>query len=602
MKRKRKKVVVKEKMLINNDDMERRQRQFHIFAIVVLFAFGVYQSLIYYGYLVVPNSDFPAFIDTGKSIMKFRLPTSFKRLPLLGMLQIGLSRIITGQHPELTAGWMLNSILHPLNVVLLYLIGKKFLGNAAFWFALIAALNPWTVNLLMDPIVETTLIFFCLITFYFMLQNSNFCYVFASLASMVRYEGAALIFTVFVFDMILRKTKKQKLLTVARAAAAAIPLAMWIVATKVMTKSGSVYYIGHFTHETGHIGWKYLDLLWETTFMPLVQIPSWIKAVFTNAQITSTESLAIKNAQATLFLCSKIVAVIGSITAVGYALLKKKWKLLALPVFWFCYVSVHSMRMVSMHRYCAPIAWVTLLICCYGLQIIWRQLHKQNIFPKAMILALNVIVAVIAALWMAILIPLLPLTFSVSGASAFLPYIALVIVVLAFVLRSFLFGKTKMYNCAAISMLVCLVIVSNHFIMVRYVGQGHKDKEFKMLGDWFAENAEPGEKLATTMSHVITLYYPDMKKNLVHTAWVKGENIQEFTQQCYEMGIVYVAWDSRIGLASKDSYYRTWGMKKIAPLINPKDLGPYQFITQIKRHDRRYLNIFKLRQLPPQQR
>ena len=162
------------------------QKYFRLFVIAVLLLFGAYLSVLYFGHKVVPNSDFPDFVAVGKSLLAFDMPKSFKRAPILGILQVTLGKIVGGQHPNLTGGWLLNAIILPLNLVLLYLIAGKILPKAASWFALIATVNPWTIAMLVDPIVETTLVFFILLTILLMLKRSGWCYVFAALTCMVR--------------------------------------------------------------------------------------------------------------------------------------------------------------------------------------------------------------------------------------------------------------------------------------------------------------------------------------------------------------------------------------------------------------------------------
>ena len=144
-------------------DLSVKEKYFEIFIIMVLFAFGVYHSVLYFGHQVVPNSDFTAFVRTGHELLSFQLPSSYKRAPILGLLQASLSYLVTGQHPDLTAGWLLNAILHPFNIVLLWLVGKRIVGRAALWIAIIAIINPWVIQLLAEPIAETTLLFFILL-------------------------------------------------------------------------------------------------------------------------------------------------------------------------------------------------------------------------------------------------------------------------------------------------------------------------------------------------------------------------------------------------------------------------------------------------------
>jgi len=77
---------------IPSDDA--KEKYLVIFVAAVLLVFGAYQSIHYYGHQVVHNSDFPAFIRTGRSLLAFELPASFKRAPVLGLLQAALSRAL----------------------------------------------------------------------------------------------------------------------------------------------------------------------------------------------------------------------------------------------------------------------------------------------------------------------------------------------------------------------------------------------------------------------------------------------------------------------------------------------------------------------------
>ena len=150
-----------------------KEKNFELFIIALLLAFGIYHSVLFFGHKVVPNSDFPAFAQTGHELLSFKAPSSYKRAPVLGLLQASLSYLVGGQHPDLTAGWLLNAILHPLNAILLWLVGRKIIGKTAAWIAVIAVINPQVIYMLADPIVETTLLFFVLLTFYFIFKHSR---------------------------------------------------------------------------------------------------------------------------------------------------------------------------------------------------------------------------------------------------------------------------------------------------------------------------------------------------------------------------------------------------------------------------------------------
>jgi len=227
-------------------DLAKRERYFEFFAAAVLLAFGIYHSVLYFGHTIVPNSDFPAFFKTGQELLSLKLPSSFKRVPLLGLLQVCLSYPVGGQHPGLTAGWLLNALLHPFNLILLWLVAREIVGKSALWLAIIAILNPQVVYLLTEPIAETTLLFFILLTFYFIFKRSKWSYLFASITTMVRYEGAALILVAFVMDMIYSKSKRERIRAFLYSAAASVPLAVWMLGTVVNWQAGSTHYLTLF--------------------------------------------------------------------------------------------------------------------------------------------------------------------------------------------------------------------------------------------------------------------------------------------------------------------------------------------------------------------
>jgi hypothetical protein len=140
---------------------------------------------------------------------------------------------------------------------------------------------------------------------------------------------------------------------------------------------------------------------------------------------------------------------------------------------------------------------------------------------------------------------------------------------------------------------MCLFIVSNQFYLAGALGDGQKEAEFKLLAKWYMENAKSGEKLGLYMFGVVQLYLPEnLKTNLV--ALPMAENPSEFVKVCLEQKITYVAWASREGLSADHPGYRRVNLdKNIAFLREPKNIGPYEFVTQVKAK-RGYVNVFRL--------
>jgi hypothetical protein len=180
----------------------KNDKYYMIFLSLLCLGFGIYLSILYFGHTEVPNSDFPCFYQTGQEILSFKVPSSFKRGPVVGILQVITNLFVRGHAPSITAGLLVNAILYPLNFLLLWLIAERIVGRAGIWIALISIINPQGVYLLTEPIAETTLLFFVLLTIYLILIRSKWCWLLASVTTMVRYEGAALILAAFVMDMI----------------------------------------------------------------------------------------------------------------------------------------------------------------------------------------------------------------------------------------------------------------------------------------------------------------------------------------------------------------------------------------------------------------
>ncbi len=575
--------------------------RFDFAVMALLLAFGIYLSITFYGHLEVPNSDFPDFVKTGQSILSFKLPGSFKRLPVFGTIVAAFGHVVGGQHPDLTAGWLLNCILFSLNGILLYLVGKKILGRAAAFYVLIAVLNPWTIAQLVDPILEITLIFFILLTFYLLSVKSRWCYLVAGITAMTRHEGAAVILTVFLVDIIARKSRKDRLLSLLYAALASLPLIAWLAISKFGPAAGGRGYAHLFMKEE-HMGLGYLKLLWETAFKPLLQLPSWVVAVFVRRP-DQAAAARIANSVEVLSVVSKIVVSVGFLTTVVWAVIKRHRHTLALLLFWFCYVSVHSMRHLSLHRYCVPVAWLTLLLACRGMQILWGWISNERLVGKAVSLGAQLFLLAAAGIWLLRLVVYVPRTSRISSVFTTVPYAAAAMVCLVFALMYYMGGDRRILRNLAVAILMCLLLVSNQFALARPtpVGDGRRDVEFKELADWYLENAKPGEKLVTTMPHVVRIFAPKHAGRFIRTERIAGDDAAGFVEDCYKRNITYVAWDSRLGLARRDSYYRRYGLIRIAALQGGRNTGPYRFLTTLTASKNRYIHIYRLEKKPPAQ-
>ena len=564
------------------EQMHKQEKYFDLFIMAALLVFGIYQSVIYFGHKIVPISDFPDIVRIGHELLSFKVPSRFMQAPVVGLLQASLSHFVGGNHPDLTAGWLLNAILHPLNLVLFYLVGKEIVGRAAVWFAVIAILNYWVIYMLTEPIIETSLIFFILLTLYLIFRRTNWCYLAASVATMVRYEGAALIMAAFVMDMIYRKSRKERIRAFVYSALATVPLAIWLLGLflnwdpekgnylSVFSKDYATAFTESVEDRTGIV--MHMRLLWEVGFRSLFIAKG-------------AEAIRI------LFGLSKIIAGIGFAFGVFYGLLRRRWKILALLIFFMPYFLLHARYPYPLQRFHTTIFWIALLICLFGLQSIWNLINHNERVPKVIVVVLQATLAILSVLWFIWLVPEMSKASVVSPASTYLPWIAMVLAGLIFAGRIYVYQPRQWMRQLSIFAVFCLIIVSNQFSLVRLVGDGQRDKEFKQLADWYIANAQSGEKMGIYMYQVVGIYAQKYADDIV--ALPQADSPEEFTKACYKEGLTYVVWATREGLRNDSVRYRKLGLdRNIAHLSTAETNMPYRFVAQVG-WERGYVNIFR---------
>lgn len=584
---------------IGVDELRKREKYFEVFVIIALFAFGVYNSILYFGHTVVPVSDFPDLYRVGREILSFKLPTRFMQAPVLGMLQVCLSYIVGGPDPiNLKAGWLLNAMLYPFSLVLLWLVARQIVGKSGLWLAVVALINPWVIYLLTEPIVETALLFFTLLTFYFMFRRSMWCYLFASVTTMVRYEGAALILAAFVMDMIDAGDKRQRINAFVYSVFASAPLGLWLLGTFLTWEPDTFHYFNVWGKDYEK-GFKepvadrtgvflHLRLLWHVGFRPLLASVTDVKTTFGLISPTPAE---VQSVQA-LFTASKVVAVVGGVFGAVYGLARRNWNILALLIFFVPYFILHALYPYPLQRFHTSIFWIALLIFWFGLRGIWDLINANGRAPRPIVLMLQGLVAVIAVVWLVLLLPYLSKISSISPTSVWLPYAAIALLVVIAAVRIYIYRLRHVLRELSILSLVSLMIVSNQFRLAPLVNDGQKEAEFKLLVKWYVANAKPGEKMAVYMAGVVKMFAPERAEYIVQPP--KADSPSEFVQACYDQDIAYVVWATREGMGQDHAGYKLLGLdKNMAALREPRDVGPYKYVTQVGAK-RGYVNIFRL--------
>jgi hypothetical protein len=556
---------------------------------VVLFVFGVYHSILYFGHTVVPISDFPDFFRVGKEILSLQMPSSLKLAPVVGILQNLLVFVSWGPSPELTAGHLLNAILHPFTVVLLWLVGKRIIGRSAVWFALIASINPWTIYYMTEPIIETPYLFFILLTLYLIFCRSRWAYLAASVTTMVRYEGAALILAAFVADFIHRKDRKDVTWAVAYSSLASLPLVIWLILTAVTWQGGGTHYFNVFFSKeyakgfvepvSGRTGLLlHIQLLWQVAFQPLfIPYPG-----ASNEFIDTFSKLG------------ELTCIVGLVSGCMFSIIRRRWEMLMLLLFFVPYFILHAYYPYPLTRFHSTIFWIALLVAWFGLQSIGGFLAQKARLPWQATLALKIGVTVAAGLWFINLIRIFGEAASISPTSASMPYVAMLVVGIIIASRALVEHPIQVSRHLCVASMLCLVIASNQFILVRLVGDGKREMEFKQLGEWFAANGKPDEKLAVYNNGPAQLFSGKNAPNV--TGFPKADSPEDLVEKLRQMGVTYVVWATREGYSrGQHTGYQQLGLNKnIAFLEKPQSAGPYEFVTQIG-SQKGYVNVFRLR-------
>jgi hypothetical protein len=125
--------------------------------------------------------------------------------------------------------------------------------------------------------------------------------------------------------------------------------------------------------------------------------------------------------------------------------------------------------------------------------------------------------------------------------------------------------------------------------MVRQVGNGGYNIEFKMLADWYVENAQPDEKLASTWASTLRLIAAKYEKNFILLYSLRGRTFDDIVQNCYDKNITYVTWTTRGSPKTKVGVTALYELKKAG------DHGPFKLLKQIKTGSKRWINIYRLR-------
>ncbi len=566
-----------------------RRRRGEVCLSVMVVGLGVWQSIVFFGYKPVPPVDFISIVRTGHEVLSLKMPTNFMRAPVVGMLQAGLSYVAGGPCPDLRAGWLLNALVHPCNLLLFWLVARRLVGSAAIWLTLVVAVNPYVVSMLVNPIVETTLIFFCLLSTYLILQRSRWRYAAVAAATMVRYEAAALVVAAFIVDMIESTDWRTRVRTVVYSAMTCVPLGLWLLGTAVTWRSNNEHYLGMMFAEksrsavqaaegtSGDIS-KHLESVWRVCILVTLKLPRVLPVGVVKA----------------IWQVSKVVSGVGLLVGVVYGLVRRQRGLLILVLFFVPYVLVHVSWLFLEERHYVSVLWVAVLLCWVGLSGIRDVILKWLGPCRRLDMVLQVGFAVLCVAGVVLMAGDLSVMHQEYPSLFGMAVVAMAVAVAVFAGRIAIYGRSLLTREVCAAAFVCVAIVSSHLTLGDVVGNGQGDMEFKLLARWYTEHAA-GEKMVTTMAAVTGLFAPEHAEDLVYMGTIEANGAEAFAKRCREAGVAYVVWDSRLGLRPRHYSYPLLGLENIAALQTAESTADYEFVERIEVNEWQFVNIFRVR-------
>jgi hypothetical protein len=177
-------------------------------------------------------------------------------------------------------------------------------------------------------------------------------------------------------------------------------------------------------------------------------------------------------------------------------------------------------------------------------------------------------------------------------ASAYpIAYAAMISIAVILAAGSWLFKFKFFTRYLVLTIVTCAMIGSQHFMVGKAIGHGSYNYEFKMLADWYAENAEPGEKMGCTWVGLMRILLDKHAGSMVDLKIAASPTLEGFVEKCYENNITYVVCTVRGGAAVKKGL-----LPVFRKLALDKDYPSLKFIKRYRvgTGRSRWVSIYKL--------
>jgi hypothetical protein len=279
------------------------------------------------------------------------------RAPVYGLLVYPIGLAIGSAWD---AALLINAILYPCNLVLVYWLLKRYLPKIALPLSLLFAVNPWVIEMLTRTVCETLLIFLCLLTLWLAERASIWAYLAGGIAIMTRYDAIGALLGAIIADLAGRRYRRALI----SGALSLVPLAIWMAGTYLSLSKG------------GHV--HYVQLLSPSR---LVSPSAWATML-----------------KATLWpIPSSIVTILPLLLILGYGLWQGRgaWRWW---LFGCMYAVVHLTYQFQEPRMYVPMAWVVLAAAAFAILRLIALRPRPTIVGLSLLLAADLVLSAPAQL------------------------------------------------------------------------------------------------------------------------------------------------------------------------------------------------------------
>ncbi len=532
---------------------------------MVIVGYALLFILRHYNFMAVPQPDYFSFRDVARSFARLSWPFYFKRAPLYPALIAVGALVAPGRDPFLTAAAAGNVVAAGAVLALTYFWARR---SASRWAPLVVALVATFSQfplLAAIPLCETVLLLLILAAALSAGRGSGWTYLWAGAAAATRYEALALIPLVALADIAYWRRRRL----IAYAAAAAVPVAAWLLAGYV--KTGSLN--------------PYVDEI-QALYLSGWAFPRELLSSFFEVGKPARWPLAGAFAAVTLLGLARLAARghAGERVYVAFAVI---------------YTTVHIIFPFSFRRFVLPLWPLLALAFVVGGRALFSavgRLRGRWLWPAVTALFAGAAAAGVA--WRLSVNIYMPwqTTFFVGV----LPLVGLIICVL-WGAAGGPSGARRAAAVAAAALVVTLIFDSNFSRFVAERRALRTDRAaLKSAATWLRRAADPNDIIVASDARLFAYYFGPAGPKARKPASFHAKNFTRFTAKARRAGVAYVCYDS-ISAADPEGYFTARsGAALLLPLAGGRDRPPYYFLARVQAPGE-YVLIYRLsaEPLPP---